>query len=229
MLYDHAVSLGVDVTFGKHVQEYIDRSSKSKAGVVTSADERFEADLVVAADGVGSTSWRLIQETQSKPRSSGFAVYRVALETPDLATLQPCAITLALLACSRDDLVNSSVLFHLEWILTVVLYLFSSFAPQARLTQKRWTPECGCSMRSHRRWEQFADTVSRETQKSNPGPSYALDPYTRRVLHQSNDCTVSLARSCCSKTLNRKSIRMRWLGEYELQPPKAFCPSIFTS
>ncbi|KIW20480.1 hypothetical protein PV08_01055 [Exophiala spinifera] len=81
MLYDHAKFLGIDVAFGKHVEKYIDRSSTSKAGVLTTTNEVIEADLVVAADGVGSKSWQLMQEGQSKTRSSGFAVYRVAFPT----------------------------------------------------------------------------------------------------------------------------------------------------
>lgn len=81
MLYDHAISLGISITFGKIVKEYIDKLGASKASVITRAEEKFEADLVIAADGVGSKSWQLIQMAESQTRSSGFAVYRVAFPT----------------------------------------------------------------------------------------------------------------------------------------------------
>ena len=80
-LYDYVVSLGISVTFDNHVSRFFEAQDKTKAGVITNVGERFEADLVVAADGVGSKSWKLIQGSQSEARSSGFAVYRTAFPT----------------------------------------------------------------------------------------------------------------------------------------------------
>jgi len=80
-LYDYVISLGISVTFSSHVSQYFQAQDEAKAGVITDAGERFEADLVVAADGVGSKSWKLIQGSQSEARSSGFAVYRTAFPT----------------------------------------------------------------------------------------------------------------------------------------------------
>jgi 2-polyprenyl-6-methoxyphenol hydroxylase-like FAD-dependent oxidoreductase len=80
-LYDYVVSLCISVTFSNHVSQYFDARDTEKAGVITDVGERFEADLIVAADGVGSKSWKLIQVSQSEARSSGFAVYRTAFPT----------------------------------------------------------------------------------------------------------------------------------------------------
>ena len=80
-LYDYVASLGVSVIFSNHVVEYFEALDQKKAGVITAGGERFEAELVVAADGVGSKSWKLIQSSQSEARSSGFGVYRTAFPT----------------------------------------------------------------------------------------------------------------------------------------------------
>ena len=69
------------VIFGKHVQKDVDKTAESKAGVITPANEHFDADSVVGANGVGSKSWQPIQEIEIKTRSSGFAVYCVAFST----------------------------------------------------------------------------------------------------------------------------------------------------
>lgn len=80
--YDYATSLGIPVLFGHHVVQYIEANHpKSRAAVLTDAGKHFEADLIVAADGVGSSSWKTIQGEKTKARSSGFAVYRVAMPT----------------------------------------------------------------------------------------------------------------------------------------------------
>ena len=80
-LYDYVVSLGISVTFGSRVVQYFEARHNHKAGVVTDTEKRFEADVIVAADGVGSKSWKLIQDSRCEARSSGFAVYRTAFPT----------------------------------------------------------------------------------------------------------------------------------------------------
>ena len=80
-LYDQVLSLGISVTFGKPVVDYYEDLETGKAGAITDQDERFEADLIIAADGVGSKSWKVVSGEDSKPKSSGFSVYRVAYPT----------------------------------------------------------------------------------------------------------------------------------------------------
>ena len=80
-LYDYTISLGISVTFGNPVLEFYEDVKGGKAGVVTTSGEHHEADLVVAADGVGSKSSKLVLGNESRPTSSGFAVYRTAFPT----------------------------------------------------------------------------------------------------------------------------------------------------
>lgn len=80
-LYEYATSLGIPVTFGKRVVDYYEDLEAGRAGAITDQGERFEADLVIAADGVGSLSWKAVSGEATMPRSSGFSVYRVAYPT----------------------------------------------------------------------------------------------------------------------------------------------------
>ena len=81
MLYDYVYMLGIPVTFGKHVVDYYENLETRKAGAITDGGEQFEGDLVVAADGVASKSWKAVSGADSKPQSSGFSVYRVVYPT----------------------------------------------------------------------------------------------------------------------------------------------------
>jgi len=79
VIYEYAVSLGIDVRFGHTVQEYYEDEASGKAGVRVEAKgevRNIEADLVVAADGVKSKARKYILGYDDKPRSSGYAVYR---------------------------------------------------------------------------------------------------------------------------------------------------------
>lgn len=80
-LLAYAHSLGIHIAFGKRVIDYFEDVKRRKAGAITDQGERIEADLVIAADGVGSMSWKSVSGESSKPKSSGFSVYRVAYPT----------------------------------------------------------------------------------------------------------------------------------------------------
>ncbi|KAK0742685.1 hypothetical protein B0T18DRAFT_447600 [Schizothecium vesticola] len=67
--------LGVAIEFGKKVVEYWEE--EDKAGVVTEAGERYGADVVIAADGVGSKSQKLVGG-QVRAMKSGRAMWRAA-------------------------------------------------------------------------------------------------------------------------------------------------------
>lgn len=77
MLVAQVRRLGVDIQFGKRVVEYFEDEGWQRAGVVTEHGERLEADVVIAADGVGSKSHGLVGG-QARAVSSGRAVWRVA-------------------------------------------------------------------------------------------------------------------------------------------------------
>jgi 2-polyprenyl-6-methoxyphenol hydroxylase-like FAD-dependent oxidoreductase len=69
--------VGVKVQFGKTVVDYYEDSETGKAGIVTKDGEKFEADIVIAADGVGSKSQRVVGG-QVRAIQSGRAMWRAA-------------------------------------------------------------------------------------------------------------------------------------------------------
>ncbi|KAI1331392.1 FAD/NAD(P)-binding domain-containing protein [Xylariaceae sp. FL0255] len=68
---------GVHVKFGQRVVDYFEDETRQKAGVVTDKGERFEADIVIAADGIGSKAQKLLGG-QVRAMSSGRAMWRAA-------------------------------------------------------------------------------------------------------------------------------------------------------
>ena len=75
MFVNQVERLGVKVEFSKRVTEYFEEGDR--AGVITDAGERYEADIVIAADGVGSKSQSLVGG-QVRAISSGRAMWRAA-------------------------------------------------------------------------------------------------------------------------------------------------------
>lgn len=66
-LYGFVKLLGIPVTFGKKVVDYRESLEDSRAGVVAEQGEKFEADLVIAADGMGSISWKQTGRNVEEP------------------------------------------------------------------------------------------------------------------------------------------------------------------
>lgn len=81
MLYEYVQLLGIPITFGKVAVGYYELPQCNRAGVVTDKGEHIEADLVIAADGVASKSWKVVSGEENPPRNSGFSVFRVAYPT----------------------------------------------------------------------------------------------------------------------------------------------------
>ncbi|KAJ4027803.1 hypothetical protein NW752_000048 [Fusarium irregulare] len=89
VLLEYAEQLGIPIEFSASVSEFSE--TDDHGSVVLSDGRRLEADVVVAADGVGSKSWELVVGSNDPPISSGFVLYRVtfpvapALENPVIA------------------------------------------------------------------------------------------------------------------------------------------------
>jgi len=89
VLYEYADQLGIPIEFSATASEFFE--TDDHGGVVLSDGRRLTADVVVAADGVGSKSWALVVGSKEAPISSGFVLYRVtfpvapALENPVIA------------------------------------------------------------------------------------------------------------------------------------------------
>lgn len=74
LLQEYVEELGLVIEFGKNIIKYTETEDKGR--VVLEDGLQAEADLVVAADGVGSPSWNLVLKEKVHATSSGFAVYR---------------------------------------------------------------------------------------------------------------------------------------------------------
>ncbi|KXT14601.1 hypothetical protein AC579_3683 [Pseudocercospora musae] len=75
--------LGVNVEFNRRVVDYFEDEKAGKGGCVTDDGKRYEADVVIAADGVGSKSQKLVGG-QVRARSSGRAMWRAAFPIENL-------------------------------------------------------------------------------------------------------------------------------------------------
>ena len=67
---------GIKIEYGKRVVDYFETSSKG--GVTLDNGENIQADIVVAADGINTKSWKLIAGEKIAATSSGFSIYRTA-------------------------------------------------------------------------------------------------------------------------------------------------------
>ncbi|KJZ71295.1 hypothetical protein HIM_09305 [Hirsutella minnesotensis 3608] len=74
----HLRRVGVPVDHGMDVIDYFENESGKKAGVVLQDGAKLDADLVIAADGIHSQSWKTVLDRQVPARPSGDAAFRVA-------------------------------------------------------------------------------------------------------------------------------------------------------
>jgi len=80
-LYDYATSLRIPVIFDRRVVDYEESDNAERAYAITDKEERFEADVVVAADGIGSKASKVMLGKEVKTLSSGYSIYRVTYPT----------------------------------------------------------------------------------------------------------------------------------------------------
>lgn len=90
MLETQLEMAGIKVQYGKRAIRYIDEdpAKSQRAGVELDNGEILEADVVVAADGIGSHSTRVTLGYEVPARSTGFAIYRAAYPV-DIALSDP--------------------------------------------------------------------------------------------------------------------------------------------
>ena len=75
--------LGIKLEFSRRVVDYFEDGETGKGGVFTDDGQRYEADVVIAADGVGSKSQQLVGG-QVRARPSGRAMWRAAFPISEL-------------------------------------------------------------------------------------------------------------------------------------------------
>jgi len=76
ILIEHAKSLGIEIRTGHQVVEYWEDEASGKAGVKIQTGETFDADVVVAADGIKSLARKYVIGYQDNSKPSGYAIYR---------------------------------------------------------------------------------------------------------------------------------------------------------
>jgi 2-polyprenyl-6-methoxyphenol hydroxylase-like FAD-dependent oxidoreductase len=69
--------LGISVEFNRRVVDYFEDETTGKGCAITDDGTRYEADIVIAADGVGSKSQKLVGG-QVRAQKSGRAMWRAA-------------------------------------------------------------------------------------------------------------------------------------------------------
>lgn len=78
MLLAQLEKVGLQVEYSHRVISYFEDGELAKGGVILDNGEKIEADLVVAADGVGTKSHILVAGKKVVAKSSGFSIYRTA-------------------------------------------------------------------------------------------------------------------------------------------------------
>ncbi|KAK0452012.1 uncharacterized protein EV420DRAFT_1630458 [Desarmillaria tabescens] len=73
-LHKYATSLRISIQHGISVEDYSETTDKGCA--ILADGTKLEADLVIAADGVGGKAWGIVSGKKEQPISSGYAIYR---------------------------------------------------------------------------------------------------------------------------------------------------------
>lgn len=75
-LLGQVLALGIDVTYGQRAVDYFEEDTK--AGVVLEDGSKVEADVVIAADGFGTKSHKLVNGHDIRAMSSKHSIFRTA-------------------------------------------------------------------------------------------------------------------------------------------------------
>lgn len=75
-LIRQAERLSLDIEYSKRAISYYEDKDASKGGVVLESGERREADVVIAADGIKTSSGKIVSGGEIQPKASGMAAYR---------------------------------------------------------------------------------------------------------------------------------------------------------
>ncbi|KAA8642769.1 hypothetical protein EYZ11_002927 [Aspergillus tanneri] len=78
MFLRQIAKLGFRIDYGQRVVNYFEDTVTGKGGVVLETGEVYLADVVVAADGLKSSSYGIVTGESVQPRPSGMAIYRTA-------------------------------------------------------------------------------------------------------------------------------------------------------
>ena len=88
MLCDQAERHGIKIEYNQRAMQFYEDATSAKAGVLLESGEKIEADVVIAADGIGSKSSGLTLGQTVRASPTGNAVYRAAFPV-ELALSDP--------------------------------------------------------------------------------------------------------------------------------------------
>ncbi|KXH44086.1 hypothetical protein CSIM01_04390 [Colletotrichum simmondsii] len=77
MFYDQCMRLGIPVKFGVNVVDYIENAAEGTGTAVTADGQRLTADIVVAADGLGTKSHKVVMGEAIRAVPTGFVICRI--------------------------------------------------------------------------------------------------------------------------------------------------------
>ncbi|KFY84702.1 hypothetical protein V500_09074, partial [Pseudogymnoascus sp. VKM F-4518 (FW-2643)] len=76
MLYDQCERLGIKVKFGVNVLSYVENATEGTATAIADDGRQFTADIVVAADGLGTKPHQVVLGRPVRAVSTGYAIAR---------------------------------------------------------------------------------------------------------------------------------------------------------
>jgi 2-polyprenyl-6-methoxyphenol hydroxylase-like FAD-dependent oxidoreductase len=74
MLYDQSQRLGIKVTFGVSVVNYLENATEGTATAVVNDGRQLTADIVVAADGLGTKSHQIVLGQPVRAIRTGYSI-----------------------------------------------------------------------------------------------------------------------------------------------------------
>lgn len=81
-LLGQVLALGIDVKFGQRAVDYFE--NETKAGVILEDGSKVDADVVIAADGLGTKSHKLINGHDIRAMSSKHSIFRTAYHADNI-------------------------------------------------------------------------------------------------------------------------------------------------
>jgi 2-polyprenyl-6-methoxyphenol hydroxylase-like FAD-dependent oxidoreductase len=78
MLWWQIERFGTEVSFGKRIVQYCGDAERGVAGIITDKGVRVEANVILAADGLNSSSQAIVMPNGNKGMHSGRSVFRCA-------------------------------------------------------------------------------------------------------------------------------------------------------
>ncbi|KIL86171.1 hypothetical protein FAVG1_10567 [Fusarium avenaceum] len=136
MLYDQCQRLGIKVTFGVSVVDYLENVTEGTATAVADDGRQFTADIVVAADGLGTKSHKIVLGQPVRAIPTGYSIARFmysldGIKNPILDQLRDIKRGVLRISSGND--------FHSTISLTNTHVLFTLTSPDDGTAAESWS------------------------------------------------------------------------------------------